>query len=152
MFLNGPAFAASVAYRERQQETRMSAELPATTRISDLIHALTDPVEYINGVAANFVSYGYDPETCVIRHGIKGAGIAPNYRIEEPSVPITINVCGTTITMTATPAHTFNGRNHREMVELDDLEWHDENWSAKTTTFGELKALLSKLSQSRSIH
>jgi hypothetical protein len=53
--------------------------------------------------------------------------------------------------MTKTPARIFNGRNHREMVELDDLERHDENWSAETMTFGELKALLSNLSQSQSI-
>ena len=38
------------------------------------------------------------------------------------------------------------------MVELYDLEWRDDNWSAETITLDELKAWLSKLSQSPSIH
>jgi hypothetical protein len=75
----------------------MPAQLPATTRISDLINSLANPVEYLTGIAENFVCYGYDPETCMIRSGIKGAGINPNYRIEKPSVLTTMNVRGTTL-------------------------------------------------------
>ena len=61
-----------------------------------------------------------------------GRGIFPNYKIEEPSVPVTVSVLSHQFGMTATPAHTFSGRNHREMTELDDHEWHDENWSTDT--------------------
>ena len=51
-----------------------------------------------------------------------------------------------------TRTHTFSGRNHREMMELDDHERHGENWSTDAMSFAELKALLSSLSQSESQH
>jgi hypothetical protein len=130
----------------------MSGQLPTTTRISDLIHALADPVEYINGMVCNFVVHGYDPETSVVRIGITGAGVAPNYRIEKPSYRHTLKIRNVTLEVTVHPAQIFNGRNRREMVELYDLEWRDGNWSAETITLDELKAWLSKLSQSPSIH
>jgi hypothetical protein len=53
------------------------------------------------------------------------------------------------ITMTA---RTFSGRDHREMVELDDLERHGEAWSTASMSFAELKMLLSNLSQSECKH
>ncbi len=51
-----------------------------------------------------------------------------------------------------TPARTFSGRDHREIMELDDLERHGENWSTASMNFAELKTLLSNLSQSESEH
>jgi hypothetical protein len=132
----------------------MAGQLSQASRISDLIGRLVDPVGYITGVAANFVSCGYDPETSGIRIGTKGVGVAPNYKIEKPSYLHTLKIRRLSLetTVTVTPSQTFNGRNHREMVELDDLERHDNNWSMATMTFGELKELLSRLSRSQSIH
>jgi hypothetical protein len=54
--------------------------------------------------------------------------------------------------MTMTPAHTFSGRDHRDMTELGDLERRDENWSTASMSFAELKTLLSNLSQSECKH
>jgi hypothetical protein len=81
-----------------------------------------------------------------------GSRIAPNYKIEAPSIPRTLKIGTQEFAMTKTPAQTFNGRNHREMTELDDLERQDENWSTDTMIFAELKALLSNLWQSKSKH
>jgi hypothetical protein len=130
----------------------MSGQITSGSRISDLIHVLSDPIEYVDGVFGNFTFYGYDPETSAIRIGVKGSGIAPNYKIEAPSIPFTLKIGTQEFAMTETPAHTFNGRNHREMIELDDLERQDENWSTDTMSFAELKALLSSLWQSKSKH
>jgi hypothetical protein len=91
-------------------------------------------------------------ETSAIRIGVKGAGVFPNYKIEEPSVPVTVAVRSREFEMTTTPARTFSGRNHREMTELDDHERHEENSSANTMSFAELEELLSHLSQSKSKH
>ena len=93
---------------------------------ADLIQVLDDPARWLTGVLTNFVSYDFDPQTSAIRIGIKGHGIAPNYKIEKPSRPFVLEVGGLKFETTETPAHTFNGR--------------------------EAKALLAKLSQSRSIH
>jgi len=106
----------------------------------------------LTGVLSNFVSNGYDSEVSAIRIGITGSGIAPNYKIEEPSKPFILEIGAQKFEMTETPARTFNGRNHTEMTELDDLERHDENWSAATIKFIEAKALLAKLAQSKSTY
>ena len=130
----------------------MSGQIMPGSRISDLVHVLSDPIEYMSGVLSNFVFFGYDRETSAVRVGRTGAGVFPNYKIEEPSVPVTITVGSRQFKMTMTPARTFSGRNHTEMTELDALERHDENWSTHTMTFADLKALLSKLSESRTKH
>ena len=53
---------------------------------------------------------------------------------------------------TGMTARTFSGRDHREMVELDDLEMHGEAWSTASMCFAELKTLASNISQSESAH
>ena len=113
----------------------MSDQIASCSRISDLIHILSDPIEYIRGIVSNFVFYGYDCETAAIRHGITGTGAFPNYKIEEPSVPVMVSVLTRQFQMTKTPARIFRGREHREMTELEDHERHDENWSTNTNEF-----------------
>jgi hypothetical protein len=130
----------------------MSRQILPTSRVSDLIPVLSDPIEYVRGILGNFVSYGCDPETSAVRVGVTGAGVCPNYKIEEPSFSHTVTVLSLHSLCTATPAHTFCGRNHREMTELDGQWRRDNNWSTATMSFAELKALLSNLSQSTSIH
>jgi hypothetical protein len=112
----------------------------------NLIHVLANPRSWLTGVLSNFVHHGYDPETCAIRIGIKGDGVAPNYKIEEPDKSVTIQMWGRKYELTETPSRIFNGRNHNEMAELYDLERHDENWTATTLRFDEAKAVLAKLS------
>jgi hypothetical protein len=124
----------------------MSDQIARNSKMIDIVHILPYPIEYVRDVVGNFVSHGYEPETSTIRIGVKGAGIAPNYRIEEPPVRFVLTRCSHRFEMTQTPARTFNGLNHREMRELDDCEWRDENWSADTMTFAEVKTLLSSLS------
>jgi hypothetical protein len=133
------------------QEAHMSGQIEPGSRISDVIHILSDPTEYVRGILGNFVFYRFNPETSAIRIGVKGTGVAPNYKIEEPSVPVTVMVGSYPLEITMT-ARTFSGRDHREMVELDNLERHGENWSTASMSFTELKMLLSNLSRSGSEH
>ena len=128
----------------------MYDQMTSNCRISDLVHSLSDPITYPREVLGNFASYRYDPETSKVRIGITGTGKAPNYKIEEPNVAVTLIVRSHPIEMTMTPARTFDGRNHREMTEHDDHERHGENWSTDAMSFAELKALLSSLSRSAS--
>jgi hypothetical protein len=116
------------------------------------IDLLEDPVGYLAGMVGNFVSYRYDPGTSKVRFGTTGTGKAPNYKIESPSFLHPLNVRDRTFEMTVTPAHTFHGRSHREMVELDQCYRNDEHWSADTMTFAELKALLFEVAQTKTIH
>jgi hypothetical protein len=128
----------------------MSGQISSGAQICDLIHMLFDPIEYVSGVVSNFVGFGYDPESSVVRNGITGTGVAPNYKIEERSFRQKLTAGAVSLEMTVTPARTFSGRNHREMTELDDEERHSEHWSTESMSFAELKILLSSLSQSKS--
>ena len=68
----------------------MSGEITSGSRISDLIHVLSDPIEYMGGVVSNFALYGYDRETSAIWIGVTGMGAFSNYKLEEPSIPVTV--------------------------------------------------------------
>jgi hypothetical protein len=114
-------------------------------RVSDLVHVLSDPVAYIRGILRNFDQSQHDPADSVIRVGTTGAGFQPNYKIERPSAPATFNVGHRQFTMTVTPADTFSGRDHREMMELGDHPWHSKHWSSAMSTLAELQALLTGL-------
>jgi len=91
----------------------MPGHITSSSRASDLIHVLSDPIQYVRGIVTNFAFYGYDRETSAIRLGMTGAGILPNYKIQKPSRPVTITVGSLRFKMTATPGQTFSGRNHR---------------------------------------
>jgi hypothetical protein len=111
---------------------------------SDFVHILADPNGWLLGVYRNFIAHGYDPTTSLIRRGITGKGVAPNYRIEEPSYLTTFHFDAQSIEMTATPGRSFNGRHHREMTHLDNLERHGEHWS-EPLTFDDLSQLHSQV-------
>ena len=131
----------------------MSRRIPPNSTIRDLIHTLVDPIEYVRDVIRNFVLYGYDPETDAVRIGIKGRGLSPNYRLEKPPASILITMPSCQFEIPITPPHTFCGSTpSREMTELDNSEWNDENWSKSTMTFPQLQELLSKLWQNKSKH
>jgi hypothetical protein len=126
--------------------------LDQSSTVIDLLPRLADPPGWLSGLISNFVSYGYDPATCIIRFGLTGAGIAPNYIIQEPSEPCILQIKSVRIQLTACPHRAFSGRTYREMVELDDLEWRDAHWSMNAFSFAEAKALLARLSESQTLH
>jgi hypothetical protein len=103
---------------------KMAAFMEPNARICDVVHTLDDPIEYVRGVVGSFFEYQFDQSTSVVRIGISGTGIVPNYSIETPRNP--------NHARTGEPAvskrHVFNGRNHREI--LDDCP-SGESWSLK---------------------
>jgi len=126
--------------------------LDRSSTAADLIHTLTDPEAWLMGLLSNFVSYGYNAKTSIIRIGTTGRGILTNYIIQEPSKLVSLKIGAMQLQLTAIPHRTFSGRNHREMVEFDDLEWQDHHWSSKAITFDEAKDLLAKRCHSRTTH
>ncbi len=126
--------------------------LDQSSTVVDLLPRLADPAAWLTGLLSNFVSHGYDPEASVIRHGLTGDGIVPNYIIQEPSRPVVLQIGSFKTQLAEYPHRTFSGRNHRELVELDDLEWQDDHWSTETITFAEAKNLLARLHKHRGVH
>ena len=104
--------------------------------IEGMLSSVTDLNSYIEGVMSNFLSCGCNPKAHKIRLGMSGVGIAPNYRIEEEEQNTLILP---DFTIAGPCSRTFNGRSHREMTELDDHQWHSNNWS-RLITFAELQA------------
>jgi len=112
------------------------------SRVSDILHTLADPTEYIRGIVGSFVTYRFDRATSIVRIGISGTGIVPNYSIETPCEPDP----SARIKTYVSKRHVFNGRNHLEF--LDDCPI-GENWSSEGMTFSEVQALLGQLRESK---
>jgi hypothetical protein len=72
-------------------------------RITDIVESLANAEEYVRGIIGSFIQHSFDKQQSVVRIGISGSGIAPNYSIEEPCerVPLVLNgkvVGGTSVT------------------------------------------------------
>jgi hypothetical protein len=129
----------------------MPGKIDTGSSVTEIICNSEHPVTYVTGILDNFVAHGHDRATDVVRVGVTGTGVYPNYRIEKPSYPTVITVSNLSKMMTCTPAEIFNGRNHREMSKLYDKGRHDRSWSPQIT-FAGLEVLLSSLSQRQDKH
>jgi hypothetical protein len=108
--------------------------------ISDIVHTLADPVEYVRGILGSFVEYQFDKATSLVRIGTSGQGIVPNYSIETP---------GERNSPVFSKRHVFNGRGHKEILED---EFMGESWSSRGMKFSEVQSLLGQLRESRKRH
>jgi hypothetical protein len=124
----------------------MADRIPSDSRVSDIVHSLSDPVEYVRGIIGNFVGDQYDRVTDVVRIGVAGIGVAPHYKIESP---VTIDVLGTTRLMWG--AQIYHGRNHKQMEAFTNSDTRDEHWSTRTMTYDELATLIGELRSKRKI-
>ena len=70
----------------------MADRIPPDSKVSDIVHTLSDPVEYVRQIIGNFVGDQYNRGTDVVRIGVAGIGVAPHYKIESP---VTIDILGT---------------------------------------------------------
>src|SRR5208337_362952 len=102
------------------------------SRIVDVIHTLADPVEYVRGIVGSFVEYQFDRDTSVVRIGISGRGIIPNYSIETPCEPDSAD----RLKITVSKRHVFNGRSHKEILDDSSI---GESWSSEGMKFSEVQ-------------
>ena len=115
------------------------------SRVSDILHTLADPIEYVRGIVGSFVTYRFDKTVSIVRIGVSGSGIVPNYSIETPCEPDPAAPIKTYVSK----RHIFNGRNHKEF--LDDCPI-GEKWSSEGMTFSEMQTMLGQLRESRRKH
>ena len=118
-------------------------------RIIDVVHSLDDPIEYVRGVVGSFFLYGFDKQKAVVRVGISGKGIIPNYCIEQYGARrfttlTTLQAADTEVSVATDIKlrHCFHGRNHKEI--LDD-SFKGEKWSLASMSFTEVQTLLGHL-------
>jgi hypothetical protein len=115
-----------------------------TSRIDDVLHTLADPIEYIRGIVGSFVEYRFDRAESIIRIGISGHGIVPNYSIETPCEPNPAQM-----NSRVSKRYVLNGRNHREILGDCPI---GESWSSESMTFSEVQTLLGRLRESKRKH
>ena len=118
--------------------------METNVRISDVIHTLADPIEYVRGVVGSLVEYQFDKATSVVRIGTSGQGIVPNYSIERPGE----RDPNARIKTSVSRRHVFNGRSHKEILE--DF-FMGESWSSEGMKFSEVQTLLGQLRESKKL-
>jgi hypothetical protein len=87
---------------------------------------LADPDEYVRRVMENMMSGSYDRDEAVVRIGVSGTRVAPNYKIEYPAGQPEMAVL-------TIGADTYGGKGHKELRHLDDVE-RGEQWSTRATS------------------
>lgn len=122
----------------------MADQIPADSKVSDIVRTLDDPIEYVRGIIGNFVGEQYNRATDVVRIGVAGIGFAPNYKIESPS---TFDLRGEP--RVVWEARIYHGRNHKEIEAFTNNDTRDEHWSTQTMTYDELTALIGELRSKR---
>ena len=125
--------------------TRLVEIAPDAT-IADITHLLADAEEYVRRVMENMMSGPYDRDEAVVRIGVSGTGVAPNYKIEYPRDQPDLVVMGHTLR--SQPAETHSGRSHKGLRHLDDL-FRGERWSTRTMSFVDLQNLIGMLRAKR---
>jgi hypothetical protein len=115
------------------------------SRVSDIVDTLSDPAEYVRQIIGNFVGGQYDRGKAVIRIGVAGIGVAPNYKIEYPT-DLDIGG-GAPVTLRA--AQVYHGRNHKEIKAFANADTRDEHWSTRAMSYADLEDLFRELRAKR---
>jgi len=112
-------------------------------RVTDVVHTLDDPIEYVRGIVESFITYQFDKKEAVVKIGVSGKGIIPNYCIEEYGDHTSIKAeSGPLISTNIKLRNCFHGRNHKEI--LDD-SFIGGDWSSASMKFAEVQTLLGQL-------
>jgi len=82
----------------------------------------------------------YARDDAIVRIGVSGTGVAPNYRIEYPNQP-KLAALGLTI-----GADTYSGKGHKE---LQHFLSRGEQWSTRAMSFADLRNLIGTLRAKR---
>jgi len=133
-----------------------AAMKPPDTTILDVLTTLKDPISYLRGIIGSFVKGGFDREKAVVRIGLTGRGIVPNYSIEQDLREIPDeDLVGTRIQGLGIKAfakrQAYRGSNHGEMREHEDDGMGEQTWGAPMT-FAEIQGLLGQVLASRKVH
>jgi hypothetical protein len=68
-----------------KQEAKLPDTIPPDSTIADVTGSLRNPVEYVRKVLENFMLSGLDRQKAVVRIGVAGHGVSPDYKIEYPT-------------------------------------------------------------------
>ena len=91
----------------------MGISMKPDSHLSDLLHTLRDPEEYVRGIVGSFVEGKFDRKEAVVRIGVSGTGVVPNYKAIEPSTVEPSSVPGLKLTVTRR-RDVFSGKNHAD--------------------------------------
>jgi hypothetical protein len=104
----------------------MLEESKPDATISDVLHRLKNPKDYVRGILRNILKHKNNGILPVVRIGITGKGLSPYYRID----------CGDQ------SFGAFNGASHKP---FKNIELHEDTWSSKQMTFEQVQAQMGQL-------
>jgi hypothetical protein len=119
------------------------SEIPNDVVISDILHTLDRPEQYVRRVFGNMVEYRKEHGTAVVRIGRTGRGIAPHYRVQVEHSAIG-EVAGHFNDDPSEYFMAFHGRSHQQL-EWGARELRTEHWSSRAMIYDDVQALLGKL-------
>jgi hypothetical protein len=119
---------------------RRLLKISSDATIADITHLLADPVEYVRRIMENMMSGPYDRDDAVVRIGVSGKGVAPNYRIEYPNQPELASLG------LAVGADTYSGIGHKELGHYGQ---RGEQWSTRAMLYTDLRGLIGTLRAKR---
>ena len=109
--------------------------IPNNSTIASIIGKLSDPDGYVAGVFQNAHDCLKACKTSYVRIGIMGKGRSPHYRTEYDEFGYTYPI----------PIFkTFDGRNHKVLIENDDILL-DEHWSSERMSYEQVRELLGQI-------
>jgi hypothetical protein len=111
----------------------MAIAIDPASRITDIVHKLEHPENYVSGVLENLWHCRGEHGVASVRIGITGEGKAPNYLVEySEEGPGSPPIFGA-----------FHGRSHKRLVEKDAVR--DEHWSQDVLYFEDVQRLIGEI-------
>lgn len=107
------------------------------SRISDVLHIVYDPEEYVRGILDNFYRWEFSKDKAVVRIGVSGNGHAAHHCIEQGTSTMPLPDLGVEIEGFETRG-VYHGRSHTPTLED---QFMGISWSSCATTFREVRLL-----------
>ena len=111
--------------------------------IADVLHTLAQPEEYVRGVLANVFRSELDRDRLVVRIGVTGEGLWPNYKFDYIDTDNTFEL------EFEETFEIYNGRSHEQITHFGPDDIKGMNWSLNHLGFADVQALLGALREAR---
>lgn len=98
--------------------------------IADVVSSLENAEEYVRRVLTTLVTVRREQGEVVVRIGIRGKGVLPNYRIDRAGES------GQSI-------NAFDGTTHKPFTDVRSID--TSNWSTRSMTYDEVRGLLGSI-------
>jgi hypothetical protein len=98
--------------------------------IGDVLATLDNAEEYVRRLLSTMGAMRPQHGAVVVRIGITGKGVMPNYRIDHAGEP-------------SRSISAFDGQTHKPFTDVRNID--TENWSTRSLTYDEVRGVLGQI-------